>query len=182
VNRGYGQDYSAVELPYGGGAYSMLIVLPREQMTARTWLANLDAGAWDALLDGLAPGDLDHLAIPKFTVSFDVYLNDAVRDMGMDVAFRPGADFTRMSPIGDQLCIDFVRQKTFMEVDERGTRAAAVTSVGVGLVSFSAFVADRPFVVAIRERLSDTLLFMGLIGDPTAADGGPARDPSRDDC
>jgi serine protease inhibitor len=69
-----------------------------------------------------------------------------------------------------------------MEVDERGTRAAAVTAVGVGYVSFTGFVVDRPFVVAIRERLSGTLLFIGLIGDPTVADGGPARDPSRDDC
>jgi serine protease inhibitor len=182
VNRGYGADYSAVELPYGGGAYSMVIVLPGEQTPARTWLAGLDAGAWAALVEGLTPGELDLLAVPKYTVSFDAYLNDALRAMGMDVAFRPGADFTRMSPDGDQLCIEFVRQKTFMEVDERGTRAAAVTAVGVGYVSFTGFVVDRPFVVAIRERLSGTLLFIGLIGDPTVADGGPARDPSRDDC
>jgi serine protease inhibitor len=182
VNSGFGADYSAVELPYGGGAYSMVIVVPGEQTTARAWLAGLDAGEWAALVEGLTPNELDLLAVPKYTVSFDAYLNDALREMGMDIAFRAGADFTRMSPDGNQLCIDFVRQKTSMEVDERGTRAAAVTAVGMGYVSFTGFVVDRPFVVAIRERLSGTLLFMGLIGDPTAADGGPARDPSRDDC
>jgi len=182
VNRGYGADYSAVELPYGGGAFSMVVVLPSEQTSARSWLAGLDAGGWEELVDGLTPGKLDLLAVPKYTVAFDAYLNDALRDMGMDVAFRPGADFTRMSPNGDQLCIDFVRQKTFMEVDERGTRAAAVTAVGVGVTSFSAFVVDLPFVLAIRERLSGALLFMGLIGDPTMDESGPAPSPSRDDC
>jgi serpin B len=182
LDRGYGADYAAVELPYGGEAFSMVIVLPQEGTSARDWLAGLDAAGWSALTGGLAPGRLDVLAVPRFTLSFDAYLNDALRDMGMDVAFRPGADFTRMSPVGDQMCIDFVRQKTFVEVDERGTRAAAVTGVGVGVTSFSGFVVDRPFVFAIRERLSGTLLFVGLVGDPAAEDGGPAPSPSRDDC
>ncbi|HVF07324.1 MAG TPA: serpin family protein [Actinomycetota bacterium] len=182
VNRGYGADYAAVELPYGGGAFSMVIVLPRGQTSAREWLTALDAEAWAALVGGLAPGKLDLLAVPKYTLSFDAFLNDGLRAMGMDVAFTDAADFTRLSPIGDGMCIDFVRQKTFIEVDERGTRAAAVTAVGVGLVSFSAFVADRPFVLAIRERLSGTVLFMGLVTDPTAEVGSPAPPPSRDDC
>ena len=74
--------------------------------------------------------------------------------------------------MGDQLCIDFVRQKTFMEVDELGTRAAAVTAVGIGPTSFNGLIVDRPFILAIRERLSGTVLFVGLIGDPTAEDPG----------
>ena len=98
----------------------------------------------------------------------------------MEEAFRDGADFTRMSPVGNQLCIDFVRQKTFIEVDERGTRAAAVTAVGVGPTSFKGLVADRPFLFAIRERLSGTILFTGLVGDPTAEDPGPQ--PYVDSC
>jgi serine protease inhibitor len=60
--------------------------------------------------------------------------------------------------------------------------ASCTESAGFAYTSFSAFVVDRPFVVAIRERLSGTVLFMGLIGDPTAEEGGPARSPSRDDC
>ncbi|HSM03109.1 MAG TPA: serpin family protein, partial [Longimicrobiales bacterium] len=88
--------------------------------------------------------------------------------MGMGVAFDPDvADFSRMSPVG-QLFIDEVRQKTFIEVDEAGTRAAAVTSVGVGVTSAPpAFVVDRPFVFVLRERLSGTILFTGVVGDPT---------------
>ena len=170
---GFGATYAAVELPYGGQAFSMVLVLPHSGTSARDFLATLDAGAWDALTAGLAPRNFDLLSMPKFTLTYDAFLNDALQAMGMDPAFKPGADFTRMSPIGDQLCIDFVRQKTFIEVDERGTRAAAVTAVGVGVVSFSGFVVDRPFVFAIRERLSGTILFIGVVGDPTAQDPGP---------
>lgn len=110
VNRAYGASYAAVELPYGGGAFSMVIVLPNDGVRARDWLAELDADAWAALTQQLAPGELDLLSIPKLTLTYDAYLNDALQAMGMDRAFRPGADFTRMSPAGDQMCIDFVRQ------------------------------------------------------------------------
>jgi serpin B len=72
------------------------------------------------------------------------------------------------------MCISFVRQKTFMEVDERGTRAAAVTAVGIVETSLPPeVVVDRPFVLVIRERLSGALLFAGLVGDPTTEDPGP---------
>lgn len=172
VSTGSGPGYSALELTYGGEAFSTVLVLPGLGSGARTFLRGLDAAKWNEILSSLAPGDLDQVSIPKLTLTFDAFLNSALRSMGMDVAFRPGADFTRMSPIGDQLCIDFVRQKTFLEVDERGTRAAAVTAAGVGARSFNGFIADRPFILAIRERLSGTVLFLGLIGDPIADDPG----------
>ena len=176
VRRAQGSTYAAVELPYGREAFSMVIVLPSPGVSARDWLAALDADTWAALTGGLSPaGELDLLSIPKFTMTYEVYLNDALKAMGMEAPFRPGADFTRMSPLGDQLCIDFVRQKTHIEVDERGTRAAAATAVGVGVTSFNGFVADRPFVFVIRERLSGAVLFAGLVGDPTAADPGAGQ-------
>jgi len=148
----------------------MVVVLPTD---ARQFLATLDADRWRDLVDGLTPAELDVVSIPRFTLDFDTYLNDALKAMGMEVAFRPGADFTRLSPQGDAMCISFVRQKTFVEVNERGTRAAAVTAVGVGRTSFNGLVANQPFVFAIRERLSGTLLFVGMVGDPTAEDPGP---------
>ncbi len=68
-----------------------------------------------------------------------------------------------------QLHISRVRQKAYVEVDEKGTRAAAVTSVEVGVTSAPPmFTADRPFLFAIRERLSGTILFLGMVHDPTA--------------
>ena len=168
---GGGFDYQAVELPYGGEAFSMLVVVPGDD--PRAFAASLDEARWTEILNSLTPQEVDAVSIPKFELSYDTYLNDALMEMGMDVAFRPGADFSRLSPVGNGLCIDFVRQKTFIEVDERGTRAAAVTGVGIGPTSFIGLSADRPFVFAIRERLSGTILFTGYVGDPTAEDPGP---------
>lgn len=171
----FGSDWAAAELPYGGGAWSMVVVVPQGSRTARQILRDLDPDSWGDLIGRLAPVEVDLLALPRFTLSYDVFLNEALETMGMEVAFGPGADFTRLSPIGDRLCIDIVRQKTFVEVDEAGTRAAAVTAVGIGETSFIGLVVDRPFVFALRERLSGTILFVGLVEDPTAGpvDAGP---------
>lgn len=82
-----------------------------------------------------------------------------------DFAFY-NADFTRMSPRGLDLFITRVLQKTFVDVNEEGTEAAAATLVGVGVVSLpQAFRADRPFLVVIRERFSGTILFIGKIAN-----------------
>ena len=170
---GGGADYAAVELPYGGEAFSMVVVVPSGNTDARTLLRGLDRQRWEGILQGLTVREVNQVSIPKFTLAFDSYLNDALKAMGMGVAFRRGADFTRMSPIGDRLCIDYVRQKTYIEVDERGTKAAAVTAVGIGVVSFTGLIADRPFVFALRERLSGTILFVGLVGDPTVREVDP---------
>lgn len=174
IAMGGGSDYAVAELPYGGEAFSMVILAPNGTRSARELLADLDPGEWGRAIGSLAERKLDVLSVPKFRLSYDSYLNDALKAMGMDVAFRPGADFSRMSPAGKGMCIDFVRQKTFIEVDERGTKAAAVTAVGIRPTSFNGFVVDRPFVFAIRERLSGTILFVGLVEDPTETDSGEA--------
>jgi serpin B len=173
VFSGGAQGYSALELPYGGAAFSMVVVLPDQPGDLRGFLEVLDDTQWTHIMEGLHSGSLDQISMPKFTLDYDAYLNDALEAMGMGVAFRPGADFTNMTPLGNEVCISFVRQKTFIEVDEQGTKAAAATAVGVGPTSISAFIVDRPFVFAIRERLSGTILFLGMVGDPTAQDPGP---------
>ncbi len=170
---GGGADYQAAELPYGGGAFGMVVVVPQGPGTIRDWVAGLDAARWQEVLDGLTTLEVDLLALPRFKLSYDAMLNDALQAMGMAEAFYPGADFSALS---DQAaCIDFVRQKTFLEVDEAGTKAAAATAVGVGPTSFIGLVADRPFLLAIHERLTGTLLFAGIVGDPTHEDSGPAE-------
>jgi serine protease inhibitor len=92
-------------------------------------------------------------------------LNDDLEQLGMGLAFVPDhADFTRMSPLGLHLFITRVLQKTFVDVDEEGTEAAAATLVGIGVTSLpAAFRADHPFLVVIRERFSGTILFIGKI-------------------
>ena len=168
-------DLVAVELPYGRGAYSMVVALPR-RATPREVLAGMDASGWDALIGSVEPRMLDGLSLPRFAMEYDSLLNDALTDMGMGIAFTRQADFSDLSP--GPLCVDFVRQKTFVEVDEAGTRAAAVTAVGARAVSFFGFLVDRPFLFAIRERLSGTILFIGVIGDPTVSNSGPAELPA----
>jgi serpin B len=118
------------------------------------------------------------IRIPRFRLEYEKYLNAPLVDMGMPLAFGPDADFTRLTSPGG-VCIQFVKQNTFVEVNEEGTEAAAVTSVGVGVTSAPpTFVVDRPFLFAIRERLSGTILFLGTIGDPTAEEGTMAVRPA----
>ena len=76
-----------------------------------------------------------------------------------------------MNPSG-QLCITDVRHKAFVDVNEEGTEAAAATAVGIGIVSLPpSVVVDRPFVFAIRERLSGTILFLGRVMNPAVISG-----------
>lgn len=167
----FGDDWTAVEMPYGGGAFAMVVVVPHADV--REMIADWGPADWTDVRSRLTEQEVDLVSIPKFTIEHDAFLNPVLSDMGMGVAFGSGADFTELHEAGG-LCIDFVRQKTFIEVDEIGTTAAAVTTVGIGPTSFIGVVADHPFFFAIHERLSGTLLFTGVVGDPTVRDGGPA--------
>ncbi|MEJ2186234.1 MAG: serpin family protein [Gemmatimonadota bacterium] len=163
------------ELPYGGQAFVMDVVVPRGDATLDDVLASLDAQTW-ADWTGSMPEDYGKaqdltVALPKLTLKTDDTLNSPLSDMGMGIAFDAArADFSRMLPDGG-LYIDFVKQNTYLKVDEEGTTAAAVTTVGVGIVSAPpAIVVDRPYLLVIRERLSGTILFIGAIGDPRATE------------
>lgn len=159
------------ELPYGGDAFVMTILMPDEGVDINAFVAGLTPVAWSDATGRLADSDVD-LALPKFTLAWEDLLNDELQRMGMQRAFIPdGAEFTRLSrSIGNRLYIDFVKQKAFVDVNEVGTEAAAVTVVGIGLTSAPVpVVIDRPFVFAIRERLSGAVLFLGKIVDPTAS-------------
>ncbi|MBT8337792.1 MAG: serpin family protein [Gemmatimonadetes bacterium] len=175
---GSGDGWTAVEIPYGGGAYAMVVVVPWQD-DVRPLVAEWDAADWAGLKAALTVQELDLLRLPRFTVAHDAFLNPVLEAMGMGIAFGSEADFSGLSPIGAGLCIDFVRQKSFIEVDEAGTRAAAVTTVGIGPTSFTGLIADRPFFFALHERLSGTLLFTGVIGDPGVEDSGPAEGSGR---
>jgi len=165
-------DYQAIELPYGGEAFAMTVVLPSEAVGIDTFVESLDAEAWSGIIAGLLKREL-LVELPRFTLEYEKSLNDVLEALGMEVAFDPGAaDFSRMhrDAIDLQLHISRVKQKAFVDVDEEGTRAAAVTSVEMKVTSAPLmFRADRPFLFAIRERLSGALLFTGVVRDPAAA-------------
>ena len=157
----------AVDLPYGRAAFTMTAILPPANMDVDAFIETLDQPRWDALIAALHHTKAD-VYLPKFTMAWEDTLNSDLKSMGMENAFCEGcADFTRMSPVGDELFIDFVQQNTFVNVNEEGTEAAAVTTVGIGVTSGPPTIRfDRPFVFVIRERLSGTILFMGKVAVP----------------
>jgi len=157
--------YQAVDLPYGDSAFTMTVVLPKTGTTVESLAASLDAASWQTLTSSLHTGDID-LVLPKVRMSWTRGLIPDLKGLGMLVPFADGADFTRMSTRGRELYISSVRQKTFVDINEEGTEAAAVTSTGISLTSApitTVMRVDRPFVFVIRERLSGTVLFMGKV-------------------
>ena len=165
------EDYDMAELPYGNGAWAMTIVLPHPDKDVETVAASLDRNRWDLLTTHLQESGNTELFLPKFKLGYERLLNDDLKALGMTDAFGT-ADFSRMSSRND-LYIEFVKQKTFVDVNEEGTEAAAVTAVGIAVTSAgpppAVFRVDRPFIFAIRERLTGTILFMGkIVRLPTA--------------
>jgi serpin B len=163
-------DAQVIDLAYGGDAYSMTILLPKTGKAIRDVVAGLTADSWQAAVANTSTTSVE-LQMPKFTMKWAAKLNDPLQALGMRQAFVPGgADFTRMSQSrGRDLYISAVKQKSFVDVHEEGTEAAAVTSVEIGVTSLPAAIrVDRPFVFAIRERLSGTILFLGKIVRPPA--------------
>lgn len=159
---------TVVELPYGGDAFVMTILLPAEGTPINDFVSGLPPSAWADATASLSEFKGD-LYLPKFKLAWEDTLNDELKRMGMVRAFIPdGAEFTRISgSMGDHLFISFVKQKAFVDVNEIGTEAAAVTVVGVEVTSAPPQIRiDRPFVFALRERLSGTILFLGKIIRP----------------
>ena len=157
------------ELPYGGGAYRMTLVIPQAPGSIDSVVSELTQRRWDGWIAALDSTELD-VTLPRFTMTFDRELSGDLAALGMGVAFcdDPAAsfDFTAMYPPGGA-CISAVKHRSFVEVNEEGTEAAAATSVEIGDTSAPPmFVVDRPFLFAIREALSGTILFLGKVIDP----------------
>lgn len=166
--------FQLVDLPYGGGAFRMTIMLPSEGVSLASRLDGLDADTWSSWTSGLHPTEAP-VELPRFTMTWERELKDALSAMGMDIAFQAGranfgdmlADGLNPQAPGTDLHITRVKQKSFVEVNEEGTEAAAATSVGVGVTSAPIpIIVNRPFLFAIRERLSGTVLFLGIVEDP----------------
>ncbi len=159
-----GPEGALLELPYGEGSFVMDIFLPAEGVSAEEFASGLDGEALSTLT-GLLQSDRIKVTLPKFKTEYETSLNATLQRLGMRDAFTPSADFSGMSK--EPLMISEVKQKTFIEVNEEGSEAAAVTSVAVMRTSLAPepleFRVDRPFVLLIRERTSGTVLFMGLV-------------------
>jgi len=158
-----GQGFQAVSLPYVGHRLSMYIFLPDKNSSLDEFQKQLNTENWNAWMSHFHEMK-GYIALPRFTVAYEVELNRALTALGMGIAFGPGANFDGISP---GLYISKVKHKTFAEVNEEGTEAAAATVVLMTRMSIPfSFVVDRPFFCAIRDNETGMLLFMGFIVDP----------------
>jgi serine protease inhibitor len=159
-------DASVYELPYGNGKYSMVMVLPGADKTVNDLINSLDNARWNGWLSNLNTVTRD-IKMPKFKFSYDITLNETLKSLGMATAFDENlADFTRINSKGG-LYISKVKHKSFIEVNEEGTEAAAATSVEISFTSApQSIIINRPFLFAIREFKSGLILFSGVVNNP----------------
>lgn len=163
--------FQAISLPYGEGRLSMYIFLPSKEVSLKTFYESLNAENWQKWLNQFDSPDKsgDHtgeilIGLPRFKLEYSIELNDALKALGMEIAFQEGADFSAMTP--SRLRIDLVKHKTFVEVNEEGTEAAAVTEVSMTRGILEAMIVNRPFFLVIRDNQTGTILFMGSIVEP----------------
>lgn len=160
--------YQAADLPYGNTAFTMTVLLPKAGSDVESLAGSLTPAVWQALAASFQTTKVDFF-LPRLTLKYERRLNGDLQALGMIVPFVAGtADFTLMAPAptGKELFIDFVKQNTYVDINEEGTEAAAVTTVGVGVTSMPVYPVmrvDRPYLFVLRERLTGTVLFMGKI-------------------
>ncbi|MGQ1891677.1 serpin family protein [Thermophagus sp. OGC60D27] len=159
----------AVRLPYGNGSFNMILIQSVEDADVDQLIENMDVGKWEAIVDNMHEQTIA-LFLPRFEVACKYELNDVLKNMGMELPFDASqANFSNM--VDAPVYISEVNHKTYLKVDEEGTEAAAVTSVGMELTSVSpestvTMKFDRPFFFAITEEKSGAILFSGKIENP----------------
>ena len=160
------ETFTSAELPYGKGNWRMFVFLPETGKKVADVERELTAVNWNRWLTQYDTVRKVQFSIPKFTFSYEESLTDALTAMGMGIAFTDRADLTGIRAEGG-LMINDVKHKTFIEVNEEGTEAAAVTSVEVGVTSIGNFLSlNKPFVFVIAEKSTGTILFVGKLADP----------------
>lgn len=165
-------NLTIAEIPYGQGNYTMVVVLPDENVTI-SYVANaLTPSMWQEWMGLLAENTHKvDLSIPRFKYMYKRLLNDDLKGLGMGIAFSDFANFDNISDQG--LKISRVLHQTFIDTNEEGTEAAAATVVEIVLLSASPtplvvkIILDHPFLYFIRETSTGAVLFMGRVSDPT---------------
>lgn len=166
-------EYQAVRMAYKGGTHAAYVIVPKED-SAWEMLDGMDAEWFRTLRDEVEEQD-GSVTIPVFELEWGEDLAGPLKRMGMASAFTADADFSGISRQAvetyDSLFISHVLHKTYLRVDEKGTEAAAATSVGIAGSAAPAaepfeLRADKPFVFVLTDERSGTLLFLGVIADP----------------
>jgi len=156
------KSLQAIELPYKGDNLSMIVVMPK------TNISNFNLNNYTDVLNGLKTEEIK-LYLPKFEFESSFKLKEALSTLGMKEAFTPSADYSGISK--EKLFISNVIHKTYIGVNEKGTEAAAVTAVLMRLTSaaphpIKEFKVNRPFIVIIKDVKTNSILFMGSIVNP----------------
>jgi len=164
--------YQAVRLPYDGNNLAMYVFLPSGSSSPENIVATL-SGSWQREIKSKFASQEGTIVLPRFKIEFSVELTQPLQSLGMRAAFNASAaDFSGIAP---GLFISAARQKTFIEVNEEGTEAAAVTGIGVSLTALRPhaepfqMIVDRPFLFLIEDQQTGTILIMGVVFDPTPA-------------
>lgn len=163
--------FSAIQLSYGKENYNMYVFLPEPGKNLQDITEKLNSDNWKNWMESFKTTQNVDIKFPKFKYEYEIKLNDVLTEMGMGVAFTGAADFTGINRDGG-LYIDYVKHKTFIDVNEEGTEAAAVTIVAIektlaGGPQKVAFYVNRPFLYAITEKTTGAVLFMGTVTNPS---------------
>lgn len=168
------EAYEAVRLPYGEDErFAMYVFVPEWQRDLSSLYENLDARTWAELTEQFRPIDLE-LNMPRFTMEYKKQLEPVLKALGMERAFHSGrSDFSHMTRARDDVHVGTVLQKSFVQVNETGTEAAAVTSISVRVTSLPThrvMRVDRPFFFVIEDGKTGTILFQGQVVRPEDPD------------
>jgi len=163
-----GEYFIAMAMPYKGEDVSMVLILP-DQGGYRAFEHALTAAGLDTIVAHLSHKTFITFTIPKFGFYSAYDLNATLQQMGLEGAFAPGADFSGMDGTRDGVpWIDLVVHKAYIEINEYGTLAFAGTGMEMTLGVHPSFDATRPFIFAIRDNPTGTILFLGRVLDPSA--------------
>jgi serpin B len=157
-----------LELPYQGKDLSMVILLPEAQDGLAALEARLDADTLATWIAALRPGSR-YLTLPRFRVTTSLSLVETLSSMGMTAAFESAqADFSGIDG-GRDLFIAAAVHKAYVDVDEKGTEAAAATGISMGVTSAPDYLrVDHPFLFLILDHVTGSLLFVGRVTDPAS--------------
>jgi len=163
----YSEDDFAqyLDLPYGNNAFSMTVLLPKTGKTTDDVLNYMTGEKWTTMISGMTKQEVDAY-LPRFTTKNKFLLNEPLKKMGMTDAFTSDADFTNIAD--DELMISRVIHDTYIDVNEEGTEAAAVTVVEIVKNSMPmnpVVQVNKPFLFVIREKSTGIILFIGKMGN-----------------
>ncbi len=167
-----GGGFQAVQLPYAGKRLQMQVLLPDTNLSVQALLERLDAAAWQSTVLPTFRENRGTLVLPRFKLRYGAELKRPLAALGLSSALGPDADFSAMS--SSRLYLSEVKHQSFVEVNEEGTEAAAVTT---GIMALTAFhnpaqpfqmIVDRPFLFLISDQSTKSVLFLGVVFDPAS--------------